>query len=1004
MHCLRVAAVALVLSVFSLAEVRAADYYVTPMCVDPPIVVDGNLSDWTRVPNPILINRREQVTDSIAAWNGPQDLSGVVHLAWREMGLFIAAEVTDDKIVQTMTGGEMWKGDHVSILMDLTPGVEPERTGFGAGQFQIGLSPGSLGAPVGDKPLPPEIYVWTPSDAPAEGGQIVARRTERGYVIEAFVPWSRLKVAGVAMGKEANFEAALSDTDVLPAEQQKWMTYGDKPWQRSRERLLPMVFGDGNGQAPAPVRSISIAPSAKVAPGKTLALKFTAPEAPAGKDPFIFFSARFHRDKVAGYSARSLAAELNGRRITGDRINNRPQSSMTMSGKEGTFIGPDGSMTLPYAPSGEAYDKHPTYSLLDNVKACEFEFNVGGLVKTGENTLTFQNLVEPGTPGDYDATIEKIEFRLKAHVDKTDPRKPAPTGELPVCEPQTAFPKTYSGMKQQEGAQLTFTVNGEPFAVASSFTAPDGKRYTGSSSFYKHSREVVEHDEWIEVRDTFTNLTDDNVPVMQKHSCAVGPQRAKGVWISGLRMPSGTGRMSIPENPTVFVATEKSGAGLLPLNDVFRVHSDQGAGDGAIEISDLHFVLKAGGAYTAEWAIVPVVKPDVWAFINAARRLADVNFTMKILSADLEYRGAVRQWTDEQYRQFFDRKSANASCDGLYCANWNGRLPQGIAFQELVKDPKNAQYYTDAHERIRKAFPDDRLKFAIYYHCYLDVMDENVEKYKDARRLDVNGKQMVYSLDYYRLYVPTLENEFGKEIAKGIDVRLDQLGANAFYWDEYNASRGDYTYIPGMWDGCSGDIDSRTFKLIRQKTSVHLICLPFLEYHIKRIVERVPSFFNGAPYSRTLARLRFQAFTETGSISNCHRMLLYTPVALGDHLTEHKQQDCYGVMLKALNWACLYAWYPSAVFPTHKTLTEHMFPSTPIELHEGYLIARERIVTNRSGLFGWADASDFTVYVYDREGKLTEGKEAKPVTRDGKNYAEVRIPEGYSAAIVRAGN
>ena len=42
-------------------------------------------------------------------------------------------------------------------------------------------------------------------------------------------------------------------------------------------------------------------------------------------------------------------------------------------------------------------------------------------------------------------------------------------------------------------------------------------------------------------------------------------------------------------------------------------------------------------------------------------------------------------------------------------------------------------------------------------------------------------------------------------------------------------------------------------------------------------------------------------------------------------------------------------------------------------------------------------------YVYDREGRATDGYPVKKLQRGGKTYAEVRIPGGYSAAIVRAG-
>ena len=46
----------------------------------------------------------------------------------------------------------------------------------------------------------------------------------------------------------------------------------------------------------------------------------------------------------------------------------------------------------------------------------------------------------------------------------------------------------------------------------------------------------------------------------------------------------------------------------------------------------------------------------------------------------------------------------------------------------------------------------------------------------------------------------------------------------------------------------------------------------------------------------------------------------------------------------------MYYWYGQK--PTRPSFTAHMFPFTPLELHSGYLIGKERILTNRSGLFG----------------------------------------------------
>jgi hypothetical protein len=78
-----------------------------------------------------------------------------------------------------------------------------------------------------------------------------------------------------------------------------------------------------------------------------------------------------------------------------------------------------------------------------------------------------------------------------------------------------------------------------------------------------------------------------------------------------------------------------------------------------------------------------------------------------------------------------------------------------------------------------------------------------------------------------------------------------------------------------------------------------------------------------------------------------------------------------------------------------------MFPTTPLELHEGYLLGKERIVTKVSGLFGWGDRSQHEVHVFDAEGREVKDFKAPTVVRDGQTYTELRIAEDWSAAIIR---
>jgi hypothetical protein len=151
-----------------------------------------------------------------------------------------------------------------------------------------------------------------------------------------------------------------------------------------------------------------------------------------------------------------------------------------------------------------------------------------------------------------------------------------------------------------------------------------------------------------------------------------------------------------------------------------------------------------------------------------------------------------------------------------------------------------------------------------------------------------------------------------------------------------------------------------------------------------------------------MAALKFPCFVETGSISNCTRAQLYSPIALGDHLTERSEHDAYGTMLAALDYGCLYHWYNDVnVVPTHHHLTRYMYPITPVELHEGFVLGRERIVTKRSGRYGFGDASAHEVHVFDHNSREVDGYSAPWVEQDGKTYTELRLPEGWSAAVVR---
>jgi hypothetical protein len=307
--------------------------------------------------------------------------------------------------------------------------------------------------------------------------------------------------------------------------------------------------------------------------------------------------------------------------------------------------------------------------------------------------------------------------------------------------------------------------------------------------------------------------------------------------------------------------------------------------------------------------------------------------------------------------------------------------------------------YPVAFDRWRSLYPD--LTTMVYFHCFLDVTDEGPEVFADARTLRPDGTQADYGKEHQRLYLPMTGNDYGAAVRKNVDIILDEIGADGVYWDEHQYSSSQYHYGE-PWDGFTGDIDPKTMAVRRLKSSVTLLTEDWRVRLAKSIQARGALLGNGAPYTRAMASLQFPCFVETGSITNCTRAHLYSPIALGDHLTERSQQDAYETMLAALDYGCVYHWYNDmTVTPTHKTITSQMFPITPLELHQGYLIGEERIVTKVSGIYGWGDTSQHEVHVYDDKGEEVADFEAPFVEANGQTTTELRLAEDWSAVIVR---
>jgi hypothetical protein len=158
------------------------------------IAVDGALNDWPLSGAPL--NNRSQVVEGSGTWRGPEDLSGVLHVGFREQVLYCALALTDDDCTPEPAG-------HLALA-----------------SIYVDCGPSGLahGAPRGDTVLAVQgdclghVRVSGGSAAAREAVTAAAARTRQpGFVLEAAIPYAVF--AGGTPGGVVRIEGVLEQSD-----------------------------------------------------------------------------------------------------------------------------------------------------------------------------------------------------------------------------------------------------------------------------------------------------------------------------------------------------------------------------------------------------------------------------------------------------------------------------------------------------------------------------------------------------------------------------------------------------------------------------------------------------------------------------------------------------------------------------------------------------------------------------------------------------------------------
>lgn len=167
-----------------------------------PVAIDGDFTDWDTQelasmtgirfddPNLMKYKRREP--------EGLDDLGGEVNLMWDDKALYVRAAVLDNVVVPGPPGKDLYKGDNLSIWLDMNLEKDFDQNMRDADDWQIGVSPGDPKTADKKGIIAGQTWCWVPK--PGTNGVVAASKplidpfngAPRGYQLEIEIPWSGL--------------------------------------------------------------------------------------------------------------------------------------------------------------------------------------------------------------------------------------------------------------------------------------------------------------------------------------------------------------------------------------------------------------------------------------------------------------------------------------------------------------------------------------------------------------------------------------------------------------------------------------------------------------------------------------------------------------------------------------------------------------------------------------------------------------------------------------------
>lgn len=644
-----------------------------------------------------------------------------------------------------------------------------------------------------------------------------------------------------------------------------------------------------------------------------------------------------------------------------------------------------------------------------------------------ENTFTIKNLATASMRKSY------IDYTLVTHVNASVGPMPgklssgkkesvslqppfslfvSPEGMFAVMAGETKLPFR-SAFAQPGGGWNYLSSAGEK--SASGDWHPEIRNVSGntwqinaSAGSYAVQRTITLNGNRFDIEDNITNKSNEDIAVRFFNEWLFNSDYVPTCMIGGNPNQS-LNNISSPENPTMFFPLKESGLGITVNDDVYRNHAVFYYNDNrAAGMKDDSFALAAGKSYKIAWSIYAVASDDYYDFINQVRKDWGANYTLQ---------GPI-YWTTYEPMAVMsgnEIRSLIGDFNAKYIAFWEMNTKEPIpGWAGLIARGYGSVILTPIFEaelgKVRQAVSNlhavcPGIKVSPYSHCFFQGLERpDDETFKDCWVTDSSDKRCISAYNYIKGYVnyqpvfPTLNNSFGREYRRIIDMYVNVIGIDWLYWDEINgpgttagdnSSAANSTYI--IWDGHSADIDDKTNRILKKYAILPLICDDFI-VSIANIFRDKGSFvlLNGP--ACTKQRIGYPCMAEANIFSHVYTLHLCSPLA---YTTANPSVACIRKFLDA------------GVLLIKNKLTREAggsmaltkcYPLTPMEIRPGLIKGAERIITSKSGRFGWAGQFNARVYKFDKDGKL---EAENPPTNEYENAFDLQVPDEGLVVIER---